>query len=154
MATVQERIAIIRDFPLRLEQMTAHFTSEQLTTQYNAPEWTIAQNIHHVADSHMNAFIRFKLALTETSPTIKLYDQDGFASLPDANNPDIVHSLAILHGLHARWILLLESITDWTLPLVHPEKGNITVDDLLNTYSNHCNAHIKQISEVVEKMPA
>lgn len=153
MATVAERIRILRDFPQQLEQMTAHLTSAQLTTAYNAPEWTIAQNIHHVADSHMNAFLRFKWAVTEDNPTIKTYHQDNWASQPDANNPDIVHSLAILHGLHARWVVLLESITDWSRPLMHPDKGQITLDDLLTTYANHCGAHIKQIADVLEKMP-
>lgn len=153
MASLAERIGVIRDFPMQLEQLTAHLSSTQLTTAYNAPEWTIAQNVHHCADSHMNSFIRFKGTLTEDHPTIKPYDQAAWAELPDATNHDIATSLSILHGLHQRWVVLLNGITDWTRTLYHPGKQEtMTLDDLLNMYVNHCQIHLIQIRDVMEKM--
>jgi hypothetical protein len=152
-ATLAERIAIIRDFPQQLEQLTARLTSRQLTTAYNAPEWTIAQNIHHLADSHMNSFIRCKLALTEDKPTIKPYDQNAWAEQPDATNHDVATSLAILHGLHQRWYVLFSSITDWSRTFYHPEHNKtFTLEDVLDSYVDHCAAHLKQIREVMDKM--
>ncbi|MFQ3646972.1 MAG: YfiT family bacillithiol transferase [Anaerolineae bacterium] len=153
MSSVAQRIAIIRDFPAQLEQLTAHLTSQQLTTAYNAPEWTIAQNIHHCADAHMNAFIRCKLALTEDTPTIKPYRQNAWADLPDSTTHEVASSLAILQGLHQRWVLLLESVEDWSRAIYHPEQQRtLTLDDLLTMYANHCQAHLQQIREVMEKM--
>lgn len=153
MLTVSQRIAVIRDFPTQLEQLTAHLTRQQLTTAYNAPEWTIAQNIHHCADSHMNAFIRCKLALTEDIPTITPYQQDAWATLPDSTTHEVASSLAILHGLHQRWVILLENVKDWGRAFYHPEQGRtITLDEMLTTYAQHCQAHLQQIREVMEKM--
>jgi hypothetical protein len=155
MSSIAERIAIIRDFPQQLEQLTARLTSKQLTTAYNAPEWTIAQNIHHVADSHANAFIRTKLALVENHPTVIGYDQDKWANLSDANSPDVAMSLAIINGLHVRWVTLLESLSesDWSRTYYHNSyQKDYSLDDVLTTYADHCTAHLQQIREVMEKM--
>lgn len=153
MSSTVERIAVIRDFPTQLEQLTAHFTSAQLTTAYDAPEWTIAQNIHHCADSHMNCFIRMKLALVEDNPTIKPYDQDDWAQLPDATNNEVASSLSILHGLHQRWVILLTNVSDWTRSVYHPGmEKTLTLDDMLTMYSEHCQMHLAQIRTVMEKM--
>lgn len=153
MSSTAERIATIRDFPQQLEQLTAHLTSTQLTTAYHEGEWTVAQNVHHLADSHMQAFVRFKLALTEDMAHPTNYDQDAFADLPDGNNHDIATSLGILHGLHARWAVLLENITDWGKVFMHPKRKEMTVDELLTLYANHCNNHLAQIRAVMERMP-
>lgn len=153
MPTTAQRIAVIRDFPEQLEQLTARLTTRQLTTAFNAPEWTVAQNIHHCADSHMNCFIRFKLGLTEEHPTIKPYDQDTWALLPDANNGEVAASLAILQGVHQRWVVLLNNITDWTRTVYHPGmQKTLSLDDLLTIYSEHCTDHLQQIRDVIAKM--
>lgn len=151
--TRDEKIAIIRDFVPRLRQQIAGLSPEQLTTQYNPPEWTIAQNVHHLVDSHVNSYVRFKLILTEDNATIRPYDQNLFAELPDASDAHIEDSLLILEGLHARWARMLNNITDWRKAGFHPELNkSVSLDDLLNTYSNHCKAHIQQIQEVLDKM--
>lgn len=151
--TREEKIAVIRDFVPRLRQQIAGLSSEQLTTQYNPPEWTIAQNVHHLVDSHANSYIRFKLILTEDNATIRPYDQVAFAELPDAMDANIEDSLLILQGLHARWARMLENITDWSKSGYHPELDkSISLGDLLEIYWNHCDAHIQQIQEVMDKM--
>jgi hypothetical protein len=153
MSSVQERIDVIRRFPDEIEQLTARLTNQQLTTAYNAPEWTIAQNVHHVADSHMSGMIRFRRTLTEDNPTVKPYDQDDWAKLPDCTNHEISSSLSIIRGLHARWVILLNNVSDWSRPLHHPTNPNAkTLDDLLTIYSNHCTAHLKQIQDVIAKI--
>lgn len=153
MATTAERIAIIRDLPTQLEQLTARLTSKQLTTAYNAPEWTVAQNIHHLADGHMQGFTRIKLTMTEDHPTIKPYDQEKWANLPDANNHDVATSLSILQGIHQRCVILLESITDWSRTCYNPKSDKVlTLDDLLTIYANHSTAHLQQIRDVLAKM--
>lgn len=148
-----EKIDIIRNFVPRLRALVEGLTPEQLTTAYNAPEWTVAQNVHHLVDSHVNAYVRVKLLLVEENPTVRPYKQNDFAELPDGKDAHIEDSLLVLQGLHARWARMLDSITDWDRQGYHPEaQRTITLDDLLNTYSNHCEAHIKQINEVLAKM--
>jgi hypothetical protein len=156
MNTTAERTAqiqVLREFPAKLEALVAGLTPEQLTTPYNAPEWTVAQNVHHLVDSHINSYIRFKLVMTEENPPLKPYKQAEWAELADANTPDISTSLAILRGLHARWVIFIESITDFERSGNHPENGRMTLGSMVATYANHCNAHIKQIQEVLDKMP-
>jgi hypothetical protein len=153
MSDPAQRIDAIRRFPAQLAQLVEGLTAEQLTTAYNAPEWTIAQNVHHVADSHMNSFIRFRLLITEDNPTIRGYNQEDWGKLVDSQDADISSSLAILRGLHQRWVQMLESITDWSRPGMHPESGPISLDSLLTTYANHGEGHLKQTREVMAKMP-
>lgn len=151
--TREEKIDIIRDYVPRLRAQIADLSDEQLTRQYNPPEWTVAQNVHHLVDSHLSSFIRFKLILTEENAEIRPYDQDAFAELPDASDANIGDSLLILEGLHARWARMLDNISDWEKSGFHPElKKAISLDDLLNIYSNHCNVHTQQIQEVLDKM--
>jgi hypothetical protein len=149
----EEKIALIRDFVPRLRELVTGLTPEQLTTQYNPPEWTVAQNVHHLVDSHVTSYIRFKRILTEDGATLLPYDQNAFAELPDASDANIEDSLLILQGLHARWARMLENISDWDQSAYHTGADKmVTLDDNLNIYSNHCNAHIKQIQEVLDKM--
>lgn len=151
--TREEKIAIIRDFVPRLRQQIAGLTPEQLTTQYNPPEWTVAQNVHHLVDSHATSYLRFKRILTEDNPTLHGYDQDAFAEMPDGSDANVEDSLLILEGLHARWARMLENITDWEKSGYHAEADRtVTLDDNLRIYSNHCNNHIQQIQEVLDKM--
>ncbi|MCL5997351.1 MAG: DinB family protein, partial [Chloroflexi bacterium] len=111
----REMIAKIRQLPAQLEVVVRDLTPVQLTTHYLAGEWTVAQNVHHLADSHINSFVRLKLILTEDKPTLKPYNQDAWATRVDADNPSIETSLQLLRGLHARWSALLESLaeSDW-----------------------------------------
>ncbi len=138
----------IRRFPVELREAVAGLIDAQLTSHPLTNEWSVAQNVHHLADSHMNSFIRLKLILTETNPTIRPYDQDAWAQQPDANTADLSTSLALLEGLHARWTMLFESLTAQQRQCtgVHPTGGIITPDTLLQAYDEHCKAHLDQIA--------
>src|SRR2546423_12115804 len=106
----REMIEKIRSLPAQLEALVLRLTAEQLTTHFQAGEWTVAQNVHHLADSHMNSFIRMRLILTEDRPTLKPYDQDLWAMLADSSTTALEESLSILDGLHRRWGRLFESL--------------------------------------------
>ena len=112
--STQERIATLRDFVPRLRQLIAGLNDEQLTTAYNAPEWPIAQIIHHIADSHMHAFLRCKRILTTDEAQLLSFDEGEYAKQPDVLAADVELSLSILEGLHGRWVCLFENVTDWT----------------------------------------
>src|ERR1035438_5796075 len=118
-----ECIKTIELFPSRLIKEISNLSDEQLDTPYRPYGWTIKQVVHHCADSHYNAFIRFKLALTEDKPTIKPYLEDKWAKLPDTTLAPIEFSLQILEGLHKRWIILLKSMSeeDFKRQFIHPE---------------------------------
>lgn len=137
----------IRNFPAQLEALLKGLTDEQLTTPYLDGEWTVAQNVHHLADSHMNSYIRTKLILTEDHPLLKPYDQDRWAVMADADTATIEPSLLILRGLHKRWVELFESLDDaaWERRGLHPQNGEMSVADILRIYADHCDAHLDQI---------
>jgi hypothetical protein len=143
-------IDAIRTTPAKLRAAASGLTAVQLETPYREGGWTLRQVIHHVPESHANAFIRFKLALTEDTPTIKPYDEDAWAKLPDVPHASIESSLRLVEALHERWVALLEVMTpkDFTRPLVHPERGRITIDTLLQTYAWHGPHHIGHIEMV------
>ena len=136
-------IAAIGAFPRELK---AVLPSAQLDTPYREGGWTIRQVVHHLADSHMNAFIRFRLALTEENPTVKPYNEAEWSKLADAElDPQL--SVQILDALHQRWHHMLEAMrpTDFTRKAVHPENGPITIDWLLQLYAWHGRHHIGHI---------
>lgn len=142
----------IRTFPAQLEAMLWDLTHEQLTTSFLAGEWSAAQNVHHLADSHMNAFIRFKLILLEDNPTLKPYNQNDWAETVDAQETDIENSLSILRGLHRRWASLMESLSDeqWARSGYHPEnKRQVTLESILEYYAAHGEGHIDQINRTL-----
>lgn len=144
-----DRIAAL---PQLLEARVCDLTPEQLTTHYMPGEWTVAQNVHHLADSHMNAYVRVKLILTEDAPTFKPYDQNAWAETPDADHAQIGESLELLRGLHKRWVRLFESLNEaqWQRYGVHPEyKRAYTVEDILQTYAGHGEGHIDQINRTL-----
>ena len=154
MLTVKQRqhyIDRIRILPNDLENCVAGLTPEQLTAVSIEGEWTVAQNIHHVADSHMNSYIRFKLILTEEHPILKPYDQDVWAAMGDAETADLEASLSVIRGLHERWVAMLEAIPEatWQKTGYHPEIGDVTLDDLLSTYGQHGHGHIDQINKTL-----
>jgi hypothetical protein len=147
---IQAAIADIEAFPNQLRLKLDGITSLQLNTPYRDGGWTIRQVVHHLADSHMNAFMRFKLALTEDNPTIKPYHQDGWASTAD-NLTGIELSVSILDGIHARLAAILKSMSaeDWSRTFVHPEQNRtITLGETCCLYAWHGNHHIAHIGLV------
>jgi hypothetical protein len=125
----------------------------QLDTPYRPGGWTVCQLVHHVPDSHMNAFIRFKLALTEDAPTIKTYDEAAWAELADGLDPDIESSLVLLERLHTRWVRVIDGIDDegWARPLVHPDSGRVDLDTLLQIYAWHGPHHVAHVTRLRER---
>ncbi|HYB61551.1 MAG TPA: putative metal-dependent hydrolase [Methylomirabilota bacterium] len=151
----ERRIAIeqIAEAPGRLCIAVAGLTPAQLDTPYREGGWTVRQVVHHLADSHLNSFVRFKLALTEQEPTIKPYDQDLWARLPDSELP-IEISLSLLTALHQRWVALLQSMkpADFARRLRHPEMGVVTLDGNVGMYSWHCRHHVAHITALRQRM--
>lgn len=147
----REYINTIRTFPADLRTLIAGLSPEQLTTPYLDDEWTVAQNVHHVADSHLNSYVRVKLMITEDHPTLRPYDQDVWATLPDATAADVDDSLMLLEGLHQRWVTVWQSLQaeDWQRTAYHPENGDLTLDDQLRQYADHCRAHLDQIQRTL-----
>jgi hypothetical protein len=146
-------IAQIAELPARLSAAVTGLTPPQLDTAYRPGGWTVRQLVHHIADSHMNAFTRFKLALTENEPTIKTYEEALWAELADTKMPAIEPSLAIIDNLHRRWVILLRSLgpADWPRKFRHPEWGLATVDFLLAQYSWHGRHHVAHITALRER---
>lgn len=144
----------IADTPAALRAAVSDLSREQLDTPYRPGGWTVCQLVHHVPDSHMNAYIRFKLALTENLPTIRPYDQAAWAELPLGADPDIETSLGLLERVHLRWVGLLDSIDDasWRRPLIHPEIGRIDLDALLQIYAWHGPHHVAHITRLRDRM--
>lgn len=140
----------IADAPGALRAAIAGLDDRQLNTPYRPGGWTVRQVLHHVPDSHMNAYIRFKWALTEENPTIKAYDEAAWARVADTDRTDPGVSLALLEALHRRWVVLLESMApgDFARPLVHPENGPMTLDRLLQLYAWHGRHHVAHITEL------
>lgn len=144
----RELISRIESLPARLQAAIAGLDSGQLATPYRDGGWTIAQVVHHLADSHINAYIRMKLILTEDQPTLKPYDQDKWAQLPDADRPPVDDSMAIIRGLHRRWTNLLNEVSasDWRRSAIHPEIGVINLEEMLAMYARHGDNHLAQIT--------
>jgi hypothetical protein len=137
----------IAGVPAGLRTAVGGLSPEQLAAPYRPGGWTVAQVVHHIADSHMNAFIRTKLALTEENPTVKPYRQAEWAELADGKAAALESSLSLIEGLHERWVFLLRSLSpaDFTRKFVHPESGPRTIDWLLALYSWHGAHHIAHI---------
>ena len=154
MPTPAQRQLLIEKFralPEQIAQLTAGLTPEQLTTPYLDGEWTVAQNVHHLPDSHMNSYIRCKLIATEDNPPLKPYDQDLWAAFPDAQTADIAVSLALLRSLHARWVAFWEQLPaeSWGRTGVHQSDGVVTLDDMLRLYAAHGEGHVDQITRTL-----
>jgi len=141
-------IEAIAAAPAALRAAVQGLTDGQLDTPYRPGGWTVRQVVHHVPDSHMNAYIRFKLALTEDSPTIKPYDEAAWARIADSVETPIETSLTMLDALHRRWVILLEAMQepDFQRPLTHPERGLVTNDWLLQVYAWHGRHHAGHIT--------
>jgi hypothetical protein len=152
--TRAQYIADIAALPVRLRESLRGLDEAQLDTPYRPDGWTVRQVAHHYADSHMNAFIRFRLALTESEPTIKPYDEKTWAELADSRSAPVAVSLNLVEALHARWVLLLHSMSDadFARKLNHPESGVLRLDTYLATYGWHCRHHVAQITALRRRM--
>lgn len=150
-----EWLADIKFLPQALEAAVANLDEAQIHTPYREGGWTVQQLVHHVADSHMNAYCRFKLAITEDNPTIRPYDEKLWAELDDTKNLPINISITLLHALHLRWTELLRSIRDdqWDRTVFHPEyKKTMTLWFLLGMYAWHSRHHAAHILSLRERM--
>ena len=145
-------IATIEEFPSKIKKLTSNLSIEELNWMYRPKGWNIKQVVHHCADSHINSFIRFKLALTEEVPTIKPYEEQLWAELVDGNSDDILPSIQIIEGVHARWILLLKSLspTDLKRQFFHPANGKTSsLEETIGVYAWHCNHHLAHIEQAL-----
>jgi hypothetical protein len=152
-----ERSALIDDIaalPSDLRDVVAGLSAEQLDTPYRPAGWTVRQVVHHVPDSHVNAYVRFKWAVTEQEPVIKAYDEAAWAELADARGADVDGSLLMLAALHRRWTHFLRSLddADFARAFRHPELGRVTLETNLQLYAWHGRHHLAHITRLGERM--
>ena len=148
----QRRAAIdtIAEAPTKLRAAVSGLTDAQLDTPYRPEGWTVRQVVHHVPDSHLNAYTRFKLALTEDTPTIKPYDENAWSTLPDMKLP-IAVSLSLIEGIHTRWIAVVNgmAVDQFARSFMHPElQTEMTLDHLVQLYAWHSHHHLAHITEL------
>ena len=149
----KELIEQIAELPAKFRAATKGFSEQQFDTAYREGGWTVRQLVHHVADSHINAYIRFKLAMTEDEPTIKTYEQERWAETIDSRTAPAEVSLALIDGIHARWAIFLRSLAaaDFGRKFNHPEHGKMTLERLLGLYAWHGRHHTAHISGLRER---
>ncbi|WP_264740065.1 YfiT family bacillithiol transferase [Cytobacillus firmus] len=142
----------IEDLPRLLRDAVKDLDNDQLETAYRSGGWTVRQVIHHLADSHINAYIRFKLALTEENPIIKPYDETKWAQLSDYNMP-IDTSLLLLETLHKRWTKLLRGLTpaDMEKTFIHPDSGEVSIGKNIGIYAWHGKHHLAHITSLCNR---
>ena len=142
-----EAIEKIRSLPQQLEELISGLSPQELTAKPLPNEWTVAQNVHHIADSHINSYVRCKLMATEDNPTLKPYDEGAWALLTDGSSDDLSDSIALLKALHARWVVFWENLPEdaWQRTGQHPESGPVTLARQLELYVQHGEAHLDQI---------
>ena len=143
-------ITIIASLPQKLRAVVCSLTEAQLDTPYRPGGWTVRQVVHHLPDSHLNSYCRLRLALTEKSPLIKPYNEAAWAELADAKTGPLEPSLALLDGLHARWVTLWRSMRepDYSRTFTHPELGEVRLDWNLGLYAWHCQHHLAHITNL------
>ncbi|PHN06396.1 YfiT family bacillithiol transferase [Flavilitoribacter nigricans] len=143
----------IGELPAKLRAATENLSEEQLNLHYRPGGWTIRQVVHHVADSHLNSIIRFKLALTEDTPSIKPYDEAAWAELRDTAVTPIEVSLKLLEALHTRWINLLDGFSEkeWQKKAYHPErKAEMALEEFLGLYAWHGEHHLAHVNQALK----
>ena len=150
----QRLIGQIEATPAKLHAAVEGLSPQQLDTPYRPGGWTVRQVVHHLPDSHLNSYIRFRLALTEDEPTIKPYYEDRWAELDDARHAPIGISLALLEALHHRWVLLVHALKaqDCARTFVHPELGVVSLDKNVGLYAWHGRHHVAHITSLRERM--
>lgn len=152
---IQQFISTIQAFPNKLREAVKDLSDEQLDTPYREGGWTIRQVIHHAADSHMNSYTRFKLGLTEDTPTIRPYDEAKWAELKKAKSGELELSLPLLEAIHKRMVVMLKNISgaEWGRKYVHPETGKAeTLEHLAGLYAWHSEHHLAHIVNLKKKM--
>jgi uncharacterized damage-inducible protein DinB len=145
----------IANFPVTLKKEVENLSDNQLDTPYRPDGWTVRQVVNHCADSHMNSLTRFKLTLTEDNPIIKPYFEERWAELADSKTMPIEPALKMLEGIHARWTVLLQNLTQEQLKrtFIHPEHGKeFSLEENIGIYAWHCNHHLAHISSLKSKM--
>ena len=151
---LEKAIVEIKTFPSKLSETVSALPTKTIQHRYRPNGWTIAQVIHHLADSHMHSYLRFKHALLENNPSIKDYEESQWANLPDASRTEIDYSLNLITALHYRWTLFLRSLTrdDFKKSYYHPERNkNYPLDATLLIYSWHCKHHLAHIKNAIKK---
>jgi uncharacterized damage-inducible protein DinB len=151
-----ERAALIEAIDATPDQMAAavmNLSQAQLDTPYRDGGWTVRQVVHHVVDSHLNAYIRMRLAATEDAPAIKAYDENEWAKLSDSRSAPIELSVPFLAALHARWVWWLRTLDEsvFARSITHPERGPMTMDDLLQLYGWHGKHHVAHITSLRDR---
>jgi hypothetical protein len=152
---IKNQISIIEAFPKKLRDAVSGLTDEQLDTPYRPDGWRVRQVVHHVVDSHINSYCRFKLALTEDKPAIRPYFEDRWAELPEAKSAAVELSLPLLDALHNRWVVMLRNLTPEQLKLkyFHPEtKSEANLEYLIGLYAWHSEHHLAHITKLKERM--
>jgi uncharacterized damage-inducible protein DinB len=144
----ESSIQAIADTPERLYEAVSGLEESQLDTPYRPGGWTIRQVVHHLPDSHLNSYVRFKLAVTENEPTVKTYDEAVWAELDDARNGDVADSLKLLESLHGRWVRFLRSLgpNELARTFQHPELGTVSVAENIALYAWHGRHHVAHIN--------
>lgn len=145
----------IENFPKKLKGAVADLSQEQLNTPYRPDGWTITQVVNHCADSHINALIRLKLALTEDTPTIKPYPEALWAELADGNDVSLHNAFMILEGVHAKWVTVLNSLTaeQWLRGYIHPEKNReVKLTEFAGSYAWHGEHHLAHVIQLKKRM--
>ncbi|MEK5174389.1 YfiT family bacillithiol transferase [Heyndrickxia sp. FSL W8-0496] len=150
---IEQWIKEIEELPTRLTEAVEGLNDVQLDTAYRSEGWTIRQVVHHIADSHLNSYTRFKLALTENNPTIKLYEEGKWAELPDSNLP-VEISLQLIDALHKRWVYLLRSMIseDIEKTFYHPEFGDMKLSVNIGIYAWHGRHHVAHITTLRDRL--
>ena len=140
----------LRGVPTEMREAVKDLSDEQIDTPYRDGGWTVRQVVHHVPESHMNAYIRMKWGLTEDKPTIKTYNEKAWSALPEAHTTPIDVSLDLLSAIHARWDFLLKSMTaeDFERTILHPEWGEISLTTLLQLYEWHGRHHVAHVTQL------
>lgn len=147
---VPEQVQALADLPHLLREAVRGLNDTQLDTPYRPGGWTVRQVVHHVADSHMNSYVRCKLALTEDNPVIKPYEEQLWAQLPDARQEPVEVSLVLLEALHHRWVVLLKALSpaEWERTFMHPESGVNSLLKVVNFYAWHGRHHLAHITKL------
>lgn len=149
--TLDKHIKVIKNFPGKLRDLIESFTDDQLDTPYREGGWTVRQLVNHIADSHINSFIRFKLALTEDNPVIKPYDEAKWAELQDSLNMPVKPAMRMIRGTHQRWTVLLNTLTNkqFERTFRHPEQNkDYNLRHYLAFYVWHCDHHYAHIENL------
>jgi uncharacterized damage-inducible protein DinB len=143
-------LSVIAELPSQLRNAVGGLDTEQMNTRYREGGWTVRQVVSHIADSHMTAFFRVRLALTEEWPTILAYDEKAFAELHDSVAAPVEWSLELIEAVHARWVMMLQSLTEaqWQRGFNHPERGPSTIELATLLYAWHCRHHLAHITHL------